>query len=163
MSESSLAVAFGVQMPQGTLLEQIPARSFHLVVEGEAVPKLQGQILKFGAHMSIKKNPRTRAYEEIVRQRATHVWDGRPLIADTAIEMVTKFYRAIPKSFTKRQVQAVAMGTLRPTSRPDNTNLVKAFEDGLNGVVFADDALIVTSHTEKWYSERPRVEVTLTW
>src|SRR4051812_4679181 len=65
----------------------IAPREFKLVIEGEPVPKLQGQILKLGKHMSIKKNPRTRAYEDIVRQRATVVWDGRPLIADTPITM----------------------------------------------------------------------------
>jgi Holliday junction resolvase RusA-like endonuclease len=162
---------FGVDEPRfqpapivhPTLIALEPHGEFRLTVEGEAVPKLQGQILKFGKHMSIKKNPRTRAYEDIVRQRATVEWGGRALIRDTPIALAVTFYRAIPKSSTKRQLQMIAAGELRPISRPDNTNLVKAFEDGLNGVVFEDDALIVTSHIEKWYGERPRVEVTLTW
>lgn len=139
------------------------ARAFHLVVEGEAVPKLQGQILKLGKHMSIKANPKTRQYEDIVRQRATHMWDGRPLLRDVPITMLVSFYREIPKSLPKRDRAAALQGLLRPITKPDCSNYVKAFEDGLKGVIFADDALIVTMHVEKHFSDRPRVEVTLTW
>jgi Holliday junction resolvase RusA-like endonuclease len=139
------------------------ARAFHLVVEGEAVPKLQGQILKLGKHMSIKANPKTRQYEDVVRQRATQVWNGRPLIRDTPIAMFVTFYRQIPKSMSKRDQAAALQGALRPITKPDCSNYVKAFEDGIKGVVIADDALIVTLHVEKHYSERPRVEMTLTW
>jgi Holliday junction resolvase RusA-like endonuclease len=138
-------------------------RAFHLVVEGEATPKLQGAILKLGKHMSIKANPKTRRYEDIVRQRATSVWNGRPLIRDTPVSMFVTFYREIPKSISKRDRAAALQGALRPITKPDCSNYVKAFEDGLKGVIFADDALIVTLHVEKHFSERPRVEVTLTW
>lgn len=145
-------------------VEALPSHgTFQLTVEGEPVPKLQGSILKFGKHMSIKKNPKTRRYEEIVREQATRVWAGRALIAGVPITMSIRFYRPIPKSIRQKDLARIATGELRPITKPDNTNLLKAFEDGLNGVVFVDDALIVTHHMEKHYGARPRVEVVLTW
>jgi len=44
------------------------------------------------------------------------------------------------------------------TSRPDLDNIVKAVLDGLNGVVFADDAVVAQLVASKEYGEE-RVEV----
>lgn len=144
-------------------------RRFELTVEGEPVPKLQGDIVfikgKGGTkgHGTIKPNRKTQQYEDIVRQRATFAWGGQPLIMDTAIDMRVTFFRNIPASWSKRDRARAIAGEWRPITKPDNDNYVKAFKDGLKGVVFYDDALVVTTHIEKWYSERPRVEVALIW
>jgi Holliday junction resolvase RusA-like endonuclease len=150
--------------PQGlTATGAAESRRFELTVEGEATPKLQGDILRFGKKMSIRANPKTRAYEDVVRQRATHVWNGRPLIRDTALTLSLRFYREIPKSFSKRDHASALLGAMRPITKPDCSNYAKAFEDGLKGVIFADDAQVVTLHIEKHYAERPRVELVLEW
>ena len=48
---------------------------------------------------------------------------------------------------------------MRPGKKPDLSNVQKAAEDAINGVVFLDDALIVSSYAMKRYSDLPRVEV----
>lgn len=60
-------------------------------------------------------------------------------------------------------------GNIRPerkykSTRPDLSNLIKSFEDGLQSVAFNDDAQIVSCTTEKIYGavdEEPHIEFTL--
>lgn len=66
---------------------------------------------------------------------------------------------AVPKSWTKRQREDALSGCLRPTSKPDLSNVIKAIEDGLNGVCYLDDAQIVRLQAESWYAPTPGVTV----
>ena len=45
---------------------------------------------------------------------------------------------------------------------PCNSNYLKSFEDGLNGVLWKDDALIIKGIIEKRYSENPHLEIEVT-
>jgi crossover junction endodeoxyribonuclease RusA len=48
------------------------------------------------------------------------------------------------------------------TVRPDTTKLVRAVEDALTGVVYADDAQIVKQHASKFYAlDEPQVTVVI--
>lgn len=54
------------------------------------------------------------------------------------------------------------MGLLRPTTKPDVSNVIKGVEDALNGVWYKDDSQIVAyGKVGKWYSDMPRVEITM--
>lgn len=68
----------------------------------------------------------------------------------------------IPKRFTKIQRAQVQSGDLRPAKKPDCSNIVKGIEDALNGMIWKDDAQIVTLIVRKWYSESPRAIVEVT-
>lgn len=46
-----------------------------------------------------------------------------------------------------------------PETKPDIDNLIKAVLDGMNGVMFLDDKMIVEIYAKKMYSEEPRVSV----
>lgn len=154
------------------LLEPVPvrhlpsSRSFVLIVEGEPVPQLGPRVIRFGrgenARAGLKANPRTADYQDIVRQRALYEWNGRPLI-DVAIQATATFYRTMPSSFSKSKIQAALMGDLLPTTKPDCSNLMKAFEDALRGVVMIDDAQITDMIVRKRYDARARVELELRW
>ena len=50
-------------------------------------------------------------------------------------------------------------GLIRPTITPDYDNLAKACADSLTGIAIRDDKFIVSAKIEKWYSNRPRVEM----
>ena len=52
-------------------------------------------------------------------------------------------------------------GKIRPTKRPDIDNVAKVIYDSLNKVAYHDDAAIVESRVGKFYSDNPRVEVTI--
>ena len=69
-------------------------------------------------------------------------------------------YRKIPKSFTKKKRALIKAGSLRPTTKPDISNILKGIEDALNGVWYADDSQIIAyGKVEKYYSDEPRVEI----
>ena len=52
-------------------------------------------------------------------------------------------------------------GDIRPVKRPDWDNIGKIITDALNEVAYHDDAQIVEAIVEKYYSDNPRVEVTI--
>ena len=70
-------------------------------------------------------------------------------------------YFPIPKSKSKKVQEAMENGDLRPTKKPDCDNILKIICDALNGIAYKDDAQIVSANISKWYSDRPRVEVSL--
>lgn len=71
------------------------------------------------------------------------------------------FYRERPKGhFGVHGVKPSAPKF--PVTKPDTTKLLRPFEDALTGIIWGDDAQIVTQHAEKRYcatGEEPRVEV----
>jgi Holliday junction resolvase RusA-like endonuclease len=58
----------------------------------------------------------------------------------------------------KKRAQALA-GDIWPTVKPDVSNVAKAIEDGLNQVIYDDDAKIVMLLVAKCYAERAYVKV----
>ena len=50
---------------------------------------------------------------------------------------------------------------IRPTKKPDWDNVGKVICDSLNGIAYRDDAQVVDSMVRKFYSEDPKVVVTI--
>jgi Holliday junction resolvase RusA-like endonuclease len=67
----------------------------------------------------------------------------------------------IPASWSKKKRNAAVLGVVRPTGRPDLDNVYKLMADAFNGVVFRDDALIVTMRCRKIYGPQPKLVVTV--
>lgn len=133
-----------------------------LTILGEPVAKGRPKLGTVNGHAMAFTPSRTRRYEDIVRQTAVQAW-GRPLLAGVPIQVQVVFCRGIPASWSKRNKQAAMLMMKYPIGRPDLDNCVKSITDGLNGVVYADDAAIWSIIASKRYSTEPRVEVTLTW
>lgn len=70
-------------------------------------------------------------------------------------------YYPIPASKPKKTQAAMREGIIRPSVKPDIDNVVKAVLDGLNGVAFKDDNQVIELVAEKWYSDEPRVTVSV--
>ncbi|MEK1431456.1 RusA family crossover junction endodeoxyribonuclease [Limosilactobacillus fermentum] len=70
-----------------------------------------------------------------------------------------EFYRPVQASISKKERARRLSGVHRPTVKPDLSNYIKALEDGLNGILWVDDNLIVSLQAEKFYSERPHLVV----
>ncbi|MBB1078947.1 RusA family crossover junction endodeoxyribonuclease [Limosilactobacillus sp. STM2_1] len=81
----------------------------------------------------------------------------KPLEGPLSVKM--RFYRPVQKSISKKLKQARIEGKERPIVKPDISNYVKSTEDGLNGIVWKDDSLIVHEEVDKLYSDNPRVEI----
>lgn len=72
------------------------------------------------------------------------------------------FYLPMLQSFSAGERARAESGALRPAVKPDGDNYVKLVFDALNGVVWRDDALIVSHHADKFYGREPRTEITVT-
>lgn len=78
---------------------------------------------------------------------------------DGPLEVHMKFYRPVQESISKKERARRLSGVHRPTVKPDLSNYIKALEDGLNGIIWIDDNLIVSLQADKFYSERPHLVV----
>ena len=78
---------------------------------------------------------------------------------DAMLDMRIIAYYGIPQSKSKKVKALMATGIIRPTKKPDSSNVTKAVEDALNNVAYRDDAQIVDSQIRRFYGEPPRVEV----
>lgn len=98
---------------------------------------------------------KTREYEDAVRLIA----QAAKIRAITGeISMTVYFYMPIPKSWSNAKKQRAESEEIRPTTKPDLSNLVKAIEDALNGIAYKDDSQIVKLTAEKYYGV-PRTEI----
>ena len=66
----------------------------------------------------------------------------------------------IPKSWSKTKQQDALMHRVRPTTKPDADNVLKQL-DALNEVCWRDDSQIVEATVRKFYSDRPRLVITI--
>jgi Holliday junction resolvase RusA-like endonuclease len=100
---------------------------------------------------------KTASYEACLRHEAALAMSGRlPLKGALAVQIGAYF--GVPTSWGAKKRAAALAGEIRPTKRPDADNICKML-DGLSGIVFGDDAQIVSAIIEKHYSDRPRLRV----
>lgn len=97
-------------------------------------------------------------YENRVSAAGHEAMAGRPpLTGSCRITVEARFQ--IPKSASKKKRADMLAGSILPTKKPDLSNVLKAVEDGLNTIVFSDDAQIVEAFARKIYSDTPCVVV----
>jgi Holliday junction resolvase RusA-like endonuclease len=82
-------------------------------------------------------------------------------VLDEPLQLELLAEMPIPASWSKRKRTDAILGILRPTGRPDLDNVYKLMADAFNGVVFRDDALIVTMRCRKIYGIQPKLVVTV--
>lgn len=99
----------------------------------------------------------SRAWKEAVAQVAGEAMGGRELL-DGPLYLHVRFHLPRPKGhYGKRGLLPSAPAF--PTVAPDATKLVRAVEDALQGIVYRNDAQIVTQVVFKVYDEPARVFV----
>jgi Holliday junction resolvase RusA-like endonuclease len=123
-------------------------------------PQKRDRIASFGGHGRSYKDKKQSEYESKVSALIAQYRPEKPIDGDIVLEV--RCYLQIPKSKTKRFKQDALNGFIRPTGKPDVSNLAKNVEDIMNGIFYRDDAQIVDLTVEKWYSDNPRWEIALT-
>lgn len=71
------------------------------------------------------------------------------------------FFRPVQEKISKKEKARRIRGTVLPIVKPDCDNYIKSLLDGMNGVVWKDDALITDIFAHKRYSDKPRIEITI--
>lgn len=98
-------------------------------------------------------------YEKLVRD-CYKQQDGRYLEGPIKALIIACY--KIPKSYSKKRVQAIRDGLEKPTKKPDADNIAKIILDSLNSVAYKDDSQIIELSIIKRYTEKfERVEFNL--
>ena len=135
-------------------------REYKAIVLGEPVAQGRPRFSRQGGFVKAYDPAKSRDYKQYVRLVAAQ--DAPAVPVTGAVVLSLRIYRAVPKSMSKVKREAALAGRLRPTTKPDVSNVLKGVEDALKGVWYADDSQIVGyGELGKWYAERPRIEVTM--
>lgn len=124
-------------------------------------PRPQGSMRAFrhkttGAIVNIPDNTKTRPWKQEIAETALTVAGNQELRLRNAAGLYARltFYFARPKSVPEKKRRDM-------TVKPDVDKLVRAVFDALKGVLYRDDALIVSVMAEKVYGLPERVEIVL--
>ena len=127
-------------------------------VPGNPVGKGRAKAARRGKFITMYTPEKTASYESLVAHAAHVAMAGRSLIAG-AVSVELDIRLQIPASWSNKKKQQAVDGLLFATKKPDCSNVQKAIEDGMNGVVYVDDVQIVSGSQRKRYAETPGVVV----
>lgn len=129
-------------------------------VAGQPVAKGRPRAFKRGNHIGLYTPDKTANYENLVRIEAAKAMQGYPPLSECC-SLSVRLYMQMPKSMTKKDRKLALSGELRPSKKPDVTNILKGIEDAMNGVVYNDDSQIVDLNVQKFYGEIPGAIITI--
>lgn len=103
--------------------------------------------------------PKSRKYKEKVKKFAEKNAPDQLMKGELHVEVL--IFKETLSSFSKKKKLAAEARSLRPTTKPDADNYAKGVLDAVKGVIWEDDGQVVDLVARKFYSEIPRVEVTV--
>jgi len=129
-----------------------------LTIPGEPKGKQRPRWQKLGTY-----TPKdTVNYESYIKELfAIKYPDFIPL--DSALTVQIWAGLLMPKSTSKKKEGMMKLGIIKPTKRPDVDNILKTVMDALEKLAYKNDSQIVRVVIDKDYSERPRLEITISW
>jgi Holliday junction resolvase RusA-like endonuclease len=103
---------------------------------------------------------KTATYEGMIRTKAMEIMSGRPPLTEP-VELNMRAVFMVPSSWSKKKREMALAGKLLPAKKPDADNILKAWKDAMNSVVFVDDVQVVRGSFEKVYGVAPMVSMTV--
>ena len=127
-------------------------------VEGTPIGKGRPKFARRGNFVSAYTPTKTRDYEALIAQAAKDAMStAEPL--KTPVAAYIYITVPVPASYSKKRTEACLNGIERPTKKPDIDNIIKAYLDSMNGIVYDDDTQVVSLHSTKRYGTVGMVEV----
>ena len=127
-------------------------------VEGTPIGKGRPKFARRGNFVTAYTPTKTRTYESLIAEAARKAMgSSEPL--ETPVAAYIYIVVPVPQSYPKKRRDACLNGLERPTKKPDCDNIVKAFFDAMNGIIYKDDCQIVSIHATKNYGPVGMVEV----
>lgn len=129
-------------------------------IYGEPQGKGRPRFSSVGGHVRTRTPEQTVLYENLVKTEYQAQSGIRFQDTDALVVRISAYY-SIPKSASKKRRSSMLDRTIRPTKKPDWDNVGKVICDSLNGIAYRDDAQIAEATVSKFYSDIPRVEITI--
>ncbi len=127
-------------------------------VEGTPVGKGRPKFARRGNFVTAYTPTKTRAYEDLIRDAAKQAM-GTSDPLETPVAAYIYITVPIPQSYSKKRFKDCLEGIERPCKKPDCDNVMKAFLDAMNEIVYNDDSQVVSLHGTKVYGTIGMVEV----
>lgn len=124
---------------------------------GKQRPKFSGA----GKYVKTYTPDETIRYENLVKMMYQGAAHGERFSDDAMLDVRIIAYYGIPRSTSKKKRIDMLAHKVRPGKKPDLDNICKVICDSLNNVAYRDDAAVVDAQVRKFYSETPRVDVTI--
>lgn len=129
-------------------------------VPGQPQGKGRARFAKIGGHMRAYTPEKTVAYESLIALAAVDAMKGCEQIAGPVDLRIAAVFQ-MPKSWSQKKRLAALLAPEWHTGKPDGDNILKAVGDGLNGIVWRDDAQVARCSISKAYGENPGLTVTV--
>jgi len=127
-------------------------------VDVDPVGKQRARYAKRGNFVQTYTPDKTRTYETLIKEAAIEAMgSSEPL--ETPVSLYLYIRVPIPKSYSKKKVEACLNGSEQPMKKPDSSNVLKSVEDAMNGVVYVDDCQIINHHITRVYSTQSGVDI----
>ena len=128
---------------------------------GEPQGKGRPRFRRAGNYVSTYTPPETTAYENLVKLEYRRQCKDYFFAKGIPLDMRITTYYSIPGSTSKKKKELMLAHVIRPMKKPDMDNVAKVICDSLNHVAYHDDAQVVDCQIRKFYSNSPRVVVTI--
>ena len=127
-------------------------------LDADPVGKQRARYARRGNFVQTYTPDKTRNYEALLKDAAIEAMgSSEPL--ETPVSLYLYIRVPIPKSCTKKRLEAISNGSEKPIKKPDSSNILKSVEDAMNGVVYKDDCQIINHHMTRVYSSLPGVDI----
>ena len=129
-----------------------------LTVPGEPRAKQRPKWFKHGTYTPEK----TVSYETYIKELFTIKY-SEFMPKEEALTLNIWAGLLMPKSTSKKKLGMMKLGILEPAKKPDVDNILKTVMDALEKLAYKNDSQICHVVIDKDFSERPRLEITLSW
>lgn len=130
-------------------------------VLGEPAGKGRPRFRSVGSFVQTYTPEKTANYENLVKLEYRRQCGDYRFPDDTPLDMRIMAYYGIPKSASKKKRKEMLEWRIRPLKKSDWDNIGKIIADSLNEIAYKDDVQIVDGQVRKFYSDQPRVVVTI--
>lgn len=128
--------------------------TWNIKFKGKPIPKQRPRHCKSGYLYDPQNYLKTDIRVQLKDQFQQDPIEGRVFLS-------AYFFFEPPKSLSKKKREQLIESP--HIIRPDTTNLVKFYEDCMNGIVFKDDSQIMLKDCAKFYHYEPRTLIQLWW
>lgn len=143
------------------IAEAEPMKQIKFSVPGQPFGKQRPKFSRIGNGVKTYTPDETISYENLVKIMFREAAKGKMFKDDDMLDVRIIAYYEIPKSTSKKKRNLMLEHKIRPTKKPDWDNIGKIICDSLNKVAYHDDSAVVDAQVRKFYSEQPRVDVTI--